>query len=305
MADPITVFDRHILKLRRDRAAKRASEFNFLFAETAERLADRLDDTTRKFPLAVDLGCHNGELGLIIGARGGIETLHQCDISYGYAQSAKMRNERTTFVADEEFLPFGDGSLDLILSNLSLHWVNDLPGMLLQARRALKPDGLFLACLLGGDTLRDLREALMTAEAEEEGGVSPRVSPFVDVRDAGALLQRSGFALPVVDSDDITIDYPDALKLMRDLSGMGESNLVAIRSKKFTKRSTLARAAAIYHERHGRPDGRVHVKFQVIYLTAWAPDESQPKPLRRGTGQVSLVDFLGDVQDKPDPAKSN
>lgn len=294
MADPITVFDRDTLKLRRDRAATKAQNYNFLFAETAERLADRLDDTTRNFPLAVDLGCHSGELGQIIGARGGIKTLYQTDIAEGYARAAKANNGKASLVADEEFLPFAEGSLDLILSNMSLHWVNDLPGMLLQARRTLKPDGLFLACMLGGDTLKDLREALMTAEAEEEGGVSPRVSPFVDVKDAGALLQRSGFALPVVDADDITIDYPDALKLMRDLSGMGESNLIAKRSQKFTKRSTLARAAAIYHERHARPDGRVHAKFQVIFLTAWAPDESQPKPLRRGSGQVSLVDFLGD-----------
>lgn len=294
MADPITVFDRDILKLRRDRAATKAQDYNFLFAETAERLADRLDDTTRNFPMAVDLGCHSGELGQIIGTRGGIETLYQTDISARYAQVARTNNGKGTLVADEEFLPFAEGSLDLILSNLSLHWVNDLPGMLLQARRSLKPDGLFLACMLGGETLKDLREALMTAEAEEEGGVSPRVSPFVDVKDAGALLQRSGFALPVVDADDIFIDYPDALKLMRDLSGMGESNLITKRSKKFTKRSTLARAAAIYHERHARSDGRIMAKFQVVYLTAWAPDESQPKPLRRGSGQVSLVDFLGD-----------
>lgn len=299
MADPITVFDRDILKLRRDRAATKAQDYNFLFAETAERLADRLDDTTRNFPMAVDLGCHSGELGQTIGTRGGIETLYQTDISARYAQVARTNNGKGTLVADEEFLPFAEGSLDLILSNLSLHWVNDLPGMLLQARRSLKPDGLFLACMLGGETLKDLREALMTAEAEEEGGVSPRVSPFVDVKDAGALLQRSGFALPVVDADDIFIDYPDALKLMRDLSGMGESNLITKRSKKFTKRSTLARAAAIYHERHARSDGRIMAKFQVVYLTAWAPDESQPKPLRRGSGQVSLVDFLGDVPDKP------
>ena len=140
------------------------------------------------------------------------------------------RADGLAVVADEESLPFDAPRFDLVLSNLSLHWVNDLPGMLLQARRALKPDGLFLACLLGGETLKDLREALMTAEAEEEGGVSPRVSPFVDVKDAGSLLQRSGFALPVVDADDIYIDYPDALKLMRDLSGMGESNLIAKRS---------------------------------------------------------------------------
>ncbi|PKR53109.1 methyltransferase domain-containing protein [Thalassospira marina] len=303
MSDPITVFDRRLLKLRRDRAATRSQDYNFLFAETAERLADRLDDTTRSFPVALDLGCHSGEMGQILGTRGGIETLFQSDISYKYARNAKARlPNRPTLVADEEFLPFAHGSLDLILSNLSLHWVNDLPGMLIQARQALKPDGFFLASMLGGETLKDLRDALMTAEAEEEGGVSPRVSPFIDVRDAGALLQRSGFALPVVDIDEITVNYPDALKLMRDLSGMGESNLILKRSKKFTKASTLARAAAIYHERHARPDGRINATFQVVYLTAWAPDESQPKPLRRGTGQVSLVDFLGDVPDKPKPA---
>lgn len=305
MADPITVFDRRILKMRRDRAATKSRDFNFLFAETADRLVDRLDDTTRSFPTALDLGCHSAEIGRILGGRGGIETLFQADISNGYARAALAANDAPTLVADEEFLPFANGKLDLILSNLSLHWVNDLPGALLQARKALKPDGFFLASLLGGETLRELRECLMAAEAEEEGGVSPRISPFVDVKDAGALLQRSGFALPVVDADDIIIDYPDALKLMRDLSGMGESNLILKRSKKFTKRSTLARAAALYHERYARADGRIHAKFQVLYLTAWAPDESQPKPLRPGSGKVSLVDFLGDIPDAPDTGKGN
>lgn len=293
MADPITIFDRDILKLRRNRAAKRAKDFNFLFAETAERLVDRLDDTTRSFPLAVDIGCHSGEIGSIIGNRGQIQTLFQCDIAKDYALLARENNHHSSAVIDEEFLPFAPNSLDLVLSNMSLHWVNDLPGMLLQARQALKPDGLFLASMLGGETLKDLREALMAAEAEEEGGVSPRVSPFVDIRDAGALLQRSGFALPVVDSDEIIIDYPDALKLMRDLSGMGESNLIIKRSKKFTHRATLARAASIYRERHANNDGRILAKFQVIYLTGWAPDASQPKALRPGSAKISLVDFLG------------
>ncbi|MDP2698386.1 methyltransferase domain-containing protein [Thalassospira sp.] len=295
MADPIIVFDRQILKLRRDRAATRSQDFNFLFAETAERLADRLDDTVRTFPLALDLGCHGGELGQIIGRRGGIETLFQADLSERYARTARKNNGHNSLVANEEYLPVAEGSLDAILSNLSLHWVNDLPGMLVQARRALKPDGLFLACMFGGDTLRDLRDALMTAEMEQEGGASPRISPFVDIRDAGALLQRSGFALPVADCDDIVIDYPDALKLMRDLSGMGESNLIVKRSKRFTRRTTLARAAAIYHDRHARPDGRIHARFQVMFLTGWAPADNQPKPLRPGSGKVSLVDFLGDV----------
>jgi len=190
-------------------------------------------------------------------------------------------------------LPFGAGRFDLVLSLLSLHWVNDLPGALAQINRSLKPDGLFLGCLLGGDTLSELRAAWMAAEIEVEGGASPRVSPFVDVRDAGALLQRAGFALPVVDSDVIRVSYGDPLSLMRDLRWMGESNAVRTRRTGFTRRQTLMRAAEIYVERFGR-DGRLPATFQVITLTGWHPDQiAQPQPLRPGSGQQSLADVLG------------
>ena len=194
--------------------------------------------------------------------------------------------------ADDEALPFADGAFDLVVSGLSLHWVNDLPGSLVQIRRSLRPDGLFLGALLGGDTLIELRHALVEAESEIEGGVSPRVSPFLDVREGGALLQRAGFALPVVDSDTITVTWPDALALMRDLRGMGEANSVIERKKGFTRRETLFVAAARYQERHGDADGRIPATFQVIYLTGWAPHENQQQALRPGAATARLADAL-------------
>jgi SAM-dependent methyltransferase len=189
-------------------------------------------------------------------------------------------------------LPFADASFDLVVSGLSLHWVNDLPGALIQVRRALRPDGLFLAALLGGDTLIELRQALVEAETEVEGGASPRVSPFLDVREAGALLQRAGFSLPVVDLDTITVTWPDALALMKDLRGMGEANAVLERKKSFTRRGTLLSAAAGYQARHGDAEGRIPATFQIVYLTGWAPHDSQQRPLRPGAATSRLADAL-------------
>jgi len=177
-------------------------------------------------------------------------------------------------VADEEWLPFASARLDLVLSSLSLHWVNDLPGTLIQIRRALKPDGLFLAAMLGGETLRELRHALLEADLAKEGGASPRVSPFVDVRDAGDLLQRAGFVLPVADSDTLTVTYDDPLRLMRDLRGMGETNATHERRDRFSRRATFSRAADIYRQTFAAADGRVPATFQVIYLTGWTPRTS-------------------------------
>ena len=264
-------------------------QHDFLFREVTERLLDRLDDTTRRFPAALDLGCHAGELGRALNGRGGIDLLVQADLSPAMARRAG----RLTVTVDEEALPFAEASFDVILSNLSLHWVNDLPGALLQARRALKPDGLFLAAMLGGETLRELRASLLEAELEVEGGAAPRISPFADLRDAGGLLQRAGFALPVIDRDDITVTYPDALALMRDLRGMGETNAVHARRRGFTRRATLLRAAALYAERFAQPDGRIPATFQVIYLTGWAPHDSQQQPLRPGSAKARLADALG------------
>jgi len=294
MTEPIAVFDRHAVRRHRDRAAPGLSAHDFLFCEVATRLTERLDDITRHFPLALDLGCHTGELGRRLTGRGGIEQLVQSDLSAEMA----IRAGPLALVADEETLPFTDGSLDLVMSSLNLHWVNDLPGALVQIRRALKPDGLFLAAMIGGGSLVELRESLLAAELEHEGGAGPRVSPFADVPDAGALLQRAGFALPVVDSDRITVTYPHPLALMTDLRGMGESNALTDRRRRFTRRATLYAAARIYGERHADADGRIHASFEILYLTAWAPHGSQPRPAAQGSGQIDLGIALKDDPEK-------
>ena len=288
MSDAMNVFDRGAIRMHRDRAAARLDAHDFLLREVGERLADRLDDIRRTFPLALDLGCHSGQLARLIGPRGGIETLINCDLSRAMAAIAPA----PAVVADEEFLPFGNGNFDAVMSLLSLHWVNDLPGALHQIRMALKPDGLFLAAMLGGETLRELRRALMEAESATEGGVSPRVSPFADVRDAGGLLQRAGFALPVVDTETIQVRYPNPLKLMADLRGMGESNATRHRRKTTSRRATLMNAAARYAETFGDASG-IPATFQILYLTAWAPDPSQQQPLRPGSAKSRLADALG------------
>jgi len=196
--------------------------------------------------------------------------------------------------ADAEALPFADGCFDAVLSNMDLHGVNDLPGTLVQIRRMLKPDGLFLAVLPGGATLHELRRALAEAEEAVEGGVSPRVAPFADVRDAGNLLQRAGFALPVADSETLTVSYADPLRLMADLRGKGESNAVAARRRQPLRRGTLLAAAARYRDLFAGADGRVPATFELVTLTAWAPHPSQQKPLAPGSGTVSLGDALTD-----------
>ena len=292
MSGTMHVFDRATVRRHRDRAAAGLGDHDFLLREVGERLADRLDDITRRFPVALDLGCHGGELGRLLNGRGGIETLVQCDLSPEMARRAGP----LSLAADEEFLPFAAGCFDLIVSCLSLHWVNDLPGALVQIRRALKPDGLFLAAMLGGNTLEELRAALAEAEIAAEGGLSPRVSPFADVRDAGDLLQRAGFALPVVDSDTITVSYADPAGLMSDLRGMGESNAVVERRKTWTRRATLEAAAERYRQMFGDSAGRVPATFHVITLTAWAPHPSQQKPLRPGSARTRLAEALGTVE---------
>jgi SAM-dependent methyltransferase len=291
MTHEMNVFDRRLVRRNRDRAAAGLGAHDFLFREVAERLADRLDDVTRRFPRALDLGCHGGELAAVLRGRGGIETLVQCDLSPAMARRAQT-NGNVTLVADEEALPFAPESFDLVISNLSLHWVNDLPGCLLQIRQCLKPDGLFLAAMLGGDTLAELRQALIEAELAESGGVSPRVSPFADLRDAGGLLQRAGFALPVVDGDRLTARYADLLGLMRDLRGMGETNAVQARPRRIAPRALFARADHLYR-RSAAADGRLPATFQIITMTAWAPHADQQRPLAPGSARSRLADALG------------
>jgi NADH dehydrogenase [ubiquinone] 1 alpha subcomplex assembly factor 5 len=293
-----TPFDRALLRMRRNRAAAKYNEHDFLTAEVTDRLLDRLDDIKRPFADILNLGCHTGLAGEMIKARPDTQFLVQSDLSDRMAGLAQIRNRLPTITIDEEALPFAEESFDLIVSALTLHNVNDLPGALIQANRCLRPDGVFLAAMFGGQTLVELKEVLMLAESETAGGVSLRVSPFADVKDLGNLLQRAGFALPVADSEIITVRYESPLKLFADLRGMGESNILNARSRKPLRRDTLMRAAALYTERHGGDDGRVPVTFEIVNLTAWRPDASQPKPAKRGSATHSLADALK-VPDKP------
>lgn len=275
MSESMTVFNRRVVRLHRERAARAGGDRDFLFREVGDRLLDRLDDVRRRFPLALDLGCRDGLLAGMLERRGGIESLVQCDLAPVMASGAARLGP--ALAVDEEALPFAEGSFDLILSNLALHWVNDLPGALVQIRRALKPDGLFLAALLGGETLQELRQAMAEAELAEEGGMSPRVSPFADIRDAGNLLLRAGFVEPVADADKIVVSYGDPFRLMADLRAMGEANAVRERRQGFTRRATMAAAARRYAEIFAGPDGRLPATFQVIFLTAWAPAPTVPR----------------------------
>jgi NADH dehydrogenase [ubiquinone] 1 alpha subcomplex assembly factor 5 len=286
--DPLLVFDRSALRLRRERAARGWETRSFLKREIAHRLVERLGDVRRTFPLALDLGCHGDEIAAALGDRRMVGELIRADLGLGFARRAAG----PALVADEEALPLATRRFDLVTSAMNLHWVNDLPGSLIQIARILKPDGLFLGAMLGGATLWQLRQALAAAESEIEDGLSPRVSPFADLRDAAGLLQRAGFALPVADSETIEVEYDSALGLMRELSAMGEGNLVVERRRGLARRATLMRAAEIYGERFTQPSGRISASFEVLFLHGWAPHESQQKPLRPGSARHRLADAL-------------
>ncbi|HJU15014.1 MAG TPA: methyltransferase domain-containing protein [Stellaceae bacterium] len=260
-------FDRRAWRLHRDRAA-RTDPVDFLHREAAARLLDRLDDVRRRFPVALDLGARDGALARALTARPGTEWVVAAEPSLAFLSRAPALR----VAADPELLPFRPAGFDLAISALVLHWAGDLPGALVQLRRVLKPDGLFLAALFGGRSLVELRTALIEAELAEEGGASPRVSPAVDLADAASLLQRAGFAMPVADADLLTVTYPDALALMRDLRGMGETNALAARRRTPLRRATLLRALALYAERFGLPDGRIPATFEILFLTGWAPE---------------------------------
>jgi NADH dehydrogenase [ubiquinone] 1 alpha subcomplex assembly factor 5 len=286
------IFDRALLVRRRNRAAAAASQHEFLLARVADDLIERLAAVQRRFPVALDLGAYHGLLGRRLRQVPGVEMVVDAEPSARLL--AQCDGPRVQ--AGEEALPFRDQSLDLVASGLSLHLVNDLPGTLVQIRRALKPDGLFLAALLGGNTLAELRGALLSAEEELEGGASPRVAPFADVQSLGALLQRARFALPVVDADTVSVTYADPLALMHELRAMGAANALRARRKAPLRRATLMRALALYQQRFGLPNGRVPATFEIITLTAWAPHESQQQPLQPGTAKMRLADALGTVE---------
>jgi SAM-dependent methyltransferase len=288
-SSPVQVlFDRALLAHRRQRAHALGA-VTFLLDRVADDVAERLSAVKRSFDVVVDLGTPTDAVRRAILAAGPVER-----ITAAVPSAPARRDGRTpVVVADEERLPFRDASLDLVVSGLALQFVNDLPGALVQIRRALKPDGLFLAALVGGDTLTELRQAFAAAEAEVEGGASPRVAPFADVRTVGALLQRAGFALPVTDVDRVVARYDSPLRLMHDLRRMGATNVLAERRRSVLRRATLRRVIEIYAERFADPDGRLRASFDVIWLSGWAPHESQQQPLRPGSARMRLAEALG------------
>lgn len=270
MSAPPRLFDRDLHRRRLDRVAALFAAANFLKARAAADLVERLDAIVREFPLCVDLGARDGSFARALAsspARDRVGLLVETDLSA--AMLGRLAGPRVQL--DEERLPFADASLDLVVSSLALHWVNDLPGALIQIRRALKPDGLFLGAVFGGDTLGELRGALLQAEAEVLGGAGARVSPFLDGYDAVGLLQRAGFRLPVADVDRVTVRYSDPLKLLAELRGMGETSAFADRSGPRLTRGVLARAFEIYAERFAQDDGRIPATFDIVTLTGWAP----------------------------------
>ncbi|WP_439815840.1 methyltransferase domain-containing protein [Zavarzinia sp. CC-PAN008] len=284
-----SVFDRVLLARRRQRAAPGFAAHRFLKAELAERLVERVGDVNRRFPLALDLGCHDGSVGAALLAGGRVDRLVSADLAPGFAgQAPGLR-----LAADEERLPFAEASFDLVVSAFSLHWVNDLPGALIQIRRVLKPDGLFIACLAGAGTLAPLRQAWFEAEEATLGGITPRVAPLPALEDGAALLQRAGLALPVADSDSVRARWPDALALLRDLKGMAEGNILAARRRQPTRRDTLGAALAAYPADDA---GAVEGRFEILWLTGWAPSPDQPQPLRPGSATMRLADAIDRVR---------
>jgi SAM-dependent methyltransferase len=279
-----TIFDRALLRTRQRRANALGAE-TFLLDRVATELAERLAAVLRTFERAADIGTPADALRrALAGKVGSIDHIE---------------------IGDDEVLRVPDASFNLAVSALALQFVNDLPGVLVQLRRALKPDGLLMAAMIGGDSLTELRQAFAQAESEIEGGLSPRVAPFADLRDLGGLLQRAGFALPVIDSERITVRYATVFNLMHDLRRMGATNVLAERRRAPLRRTTLLRMAEIYGERFADPDGRLRATFEIVWLSGWAPDPSQQKPLKPGSAKARLADALNTKEipagDKPRP----
>ncbi len=287
------IFDEELLASRRERAmANRIDKADFLLNLAAGEMAERLAVVERQFPLAVELHGGTGIAAQKAMATGKIEIIQRAETSERFANAGEQ-----FLSAALDDVPVEPASVNLVLSPMALHVVNDLPGTLVRIRRALKPDGLFLAAIPGSGTLAELRDVLLAAEAELTGGASPRVIPFADVRDIGGLLQRAGFALPVVDAETYTVRYDSLFPLMRDLRAMGMANPLKGRSRKPLGRSFFLRAAEIYAERYSDPDGRIRATFSIIYVSGWAPHESQQRPLKPGSAKVRLADALKNLED--------
>jgi SAM-dependent methyltransferase len=281
-------FDRALMQKHRDRAAARFGQASFLKVRAIEDLCDRLAFINREFERALDAGAHNGQMAAYVSQHSELQEkigfYASCDFSQKMIGALGIEDG---FVGDEEHLPLAPQSLDLITSSLSLHWVNDVPGFLAQARLALRPDGLCLVSFLGGRTLQELRAVFAQLNPD-----TPRVSPFADAQDGAQLLQRAGFALPVADSDVVTVRYDNLFGLFRDLKAMGETAAFARQDKRVLTRTLVAQAADIYARDYSDPDGRIRATFEIVTLTGWAPHESQQKPLRRGSAKMRLADAL-------------
>lgn len=270
---PPRLFDRALLRDRQDRAAQQGAAL-FLLDRVAEDMAERQQAVLREFSDGADLGTPGGHVRAMLAR------------NVGQLRAVALP------VSETEPLALTPASCDLVVSALALQFVNDLPGVLAQVCRALKPDGLFLAAMIGGETLTELRQSFAAAEAEMEGGVSPRVAPFVDLRDLGSLLQRAGFALPVTDVDRIVVRYDNAFALMHDLRRMGATNILNERRRAPSRRATFLKMAQIYAERFTDPDGRIRATFDIVWMSGWAPHESQQKPLKPGSAKMSLADAV-------------
>ncbi|KAL1811720.1 hypothetical protein DCAR_0623846 [Daucus carota subsp. sativus] len=291
----VKIFDRNLKRKQRDRAAWLMSPKDTLVDTVAENILDRLEDCKKTFPTALCFGGSSGAIRRLLRGRGAIEKLIMMDTSYDMLKSCQATKyddsiETSYIVGDEEFLPIKESSVDLVISCLGLHWTNDLPGAMIQSRLALKPDGLFLAAIMGGETLKELRIACTIAQMEREGGISPRVSPLAQVRDAGNLLTRAGFTLPGVDMDEYTVRYKSALDLIEHLRAMGETNALVQRHK-ILKRETALATAAVYESMFAAEDGTIPATYQIIYMTGWREHSSQQQPKRRGSATVSFQDL--------------
>ncbi|MEQ8557908.1 MAG: methyltransferase domain-containing protein [Henriciella sp.] len=294
LSAPPKLFDRNQVRMHRDRASARYEDYAFLKERESSQLIERLMDTTKTFERALDLGAHDGRAALKLVESGRVGAVEAADTSEDFVE--RMRGAGLeAFRLDEEEPAFESGRYDLVTSILSLHWVNDLPGTLVRIREGLKADGLFLGCLFGGGTLAELRSCLIEAETELTGGASARLSPLPGLQDMAGLMQRAGFALPVVDLETVTVRYSNPVKLLHDIRGMGEQAAFAANEKaprRPLSSTVLARMSELYAERYSDPDGKLRATFNVVWLSGWAPHESQPKPLRPGSARHSLADAV-------------
>ncbi len=290
MNDTNSIFNRRLVQKHRARASDHFAQHDFFLQRMVGMLAERLEETTRHFDTVLMLGAHSGQFDADIKRAARATTLIHADASPAMARQCPS----PAISCDEEWLPFAQHSLDAILCPWGLHWVNDMVGSLIQMRQALKPDGLLLAMLPGAHSLQELRDILTDAELQLYSGVSARIAPFVDVRDAGNLLQRAGFALPVVDSDMLTITYPTMRNMLHDLRGMGETNALNETPRPLT-RSLLKTAEELYHARYKLEDNSLPLSVEVVACTAWAPDSSQPTPAKRGSGEVDMEQFFSQL----------